>query len=229
MEIAARPGAHNIALTGLHPPRNRRIYGVLSKDNFNTGKPMKTTTLTEAKSDTIRWLQSLFAPTVKPITATEVSAVPAPEPVPANGQTILVVDDDPVFLKATAMKFESNGYAVLTARDGSTAIQAARRQKPNLLVLDINLSPDVASGGSVPWDGFRIMAWLRRFDDFKTTPVVMASIGDPVQHTREAIRAGAAAFFHKQMNANQLLAIVDDTLARSGIVRAPALESNFQI
>lgn len=153
---------------------------------------MKTTTLTETKSDTIRWLQSLFSLTAKLITATKVSAVPA---VPANGQTILVVDDDPVFLKATAMKLESNGYAVLTARDGSAAIQAARRQKPNLLVLDINLSPDVASGGSVPWDGFRIMAWLRRFDDFKTTPVVMASIGDPVQHTREAIRAGAAAFF----------------------------------
>lgn len=190
---------------------------------------MKTTTQTEVKSDTIRWLKSLFSLTAKPMPAAETSATPAPKAVPASGQTILVVDDDPVFLKATAMKFESNGYTVLTARDGSAAIQAARRQKPNLLVLDINLCPDVASGGSVPWDGFRIMAWLRRFDDFKTTPVVMASIGDPVQHTREAIRAGAAAFFHKQMNPNQLLAIVGDTLTRSGIVRAPALESNFQI
>lgn len=190
---------------------------------------MKTPTPTDTKSDTIRWLQSLFSLTAKGVSATEPDAGTASKTVPANGQTILVVDDDPIFLKATAMKLEGNGYAVLTARDGSAAIQAARRQKPNLLVLDINLSPDVASGGSVPWDGFCIMAWLRRFDDFKTTPVVMASIGDPVQHTREAIRAGAAAFFHKQMNPNQLLAIVGDTLARSGIVRAPALEANFQI
>jgi DNA-binding response OmpR family regulator len=190
---------------------------------------MKTTTLTEAKSDTIRWLRGLFSPTAEPKPIAPADVIPAPKAVPANGQTILVVDDDPVFLKATAMKFESNGYAVLTARDGSAAIQAARRQKPNLLVLDINLSPDVASGGSVPWDGFRIMTWLRRFDDFKTTPVVMASIGDPVQHTRAAILAGAAAFFHKQMNPNQLLTIVNETLARSGIVRVPALESNFQI
>ena len=42
-------------------------------------KPMKKTTLTEAKSDTIRWLQSLFAPTAKPIPAPEVSAAPAPK------------------------------------------------------------------------------------------------------------------------------------------------------
>lgn len=190
---------------------------------------MKTNPPLNAKSDTIRWLRSLFSPAAEPKPIAPADVIPAPKPVTANGQTILVVDDDPVFLRATAMKFENNGYAVLTAKDGSEAIQAARRKKPNLIVLDINLSPDVASGGSVPWDGFRVMAWLRRFDDFKLTPVVMASIGDPVEHTRQAIHAGAAAFFHKQMNPNQLLAIVNNTLARTGIVRAPGVEANFQI
>jgi CheY-like chemotaxis protein len=192
---------------------------------------MKTNPLSEAKTDTIRWLRSLFSPNVnpKPAAPAEIIPAPAPKPVPANGQTILVVDDDPIFLKATAMKFESNGFEVITAKDGSEAIQAARRKKPNLLVLDVNFPPDVASGGSVPWDGFRIMSWLRRFDDFKITPVVMASIGDPVQCTRLALGSGASAFFHKQMNPSQLLSIVNDTLARSGIGRVPALESNFQI
>lgn len=215
----------------MHLPRIRRIYGVLSKDNLNKRKQMKTTNLTEAKSATIRWLRGLFSPATqtKPTAPKKTITTSAPRLVPTNGQTILVVDDDPVFLRATAIKFESNGYEVLTAKDGSEAIQAARRKKPNLLVLDVNLCPDVASGGSVPWDGFRIMTWLRRFDDFKTTPVVMASIGDPVQHTRQALLAGAAAFFHKQMNPNQLLAIVNATLARSGIVRAPGLDTNFQI
>ena len=192
---------------------------------------MKTNQQSDAKSDTLRWLRGLFSPPAetKPIAPTTTVVAPPPKAVPANGKTILVVDDDSVFLKATAMKFESNGFEVITAKDGSEAIEAARRKKPNLIVLDINLSPDVASGGSVPWDGFRIMTWLRRFDDFKTTPVVMASIGDPVEHTRLAIRSGAEAFFHKQMNPNQLLSMVNNTLARSGIVRAPALETNFQI
>ena len=84
------------------------------------------------------------------------------------------------------------------------AIQAARQKKPKLLVLDINFPPDVASGGSVPWDGFRIMAWLRRFADFKQTPVVLVSIGDPVKYARLTIASGATAFFHKQMKPEQL-------------------------
>ena len=193
---------------------------------------MKTNQLSDVKSETVRWLRGLFSPTPIPKRAAPIEvipAVPAPKPVPANGHTILVVDDDPIFLKATAMKFESNGFEVITAKDGSEAIQAARRKKPNLLVLDVNFPPDVASGGSVPWDGFRIMSWLRRFDDFKLTPIVMASIGDPVQYTRLAIGSGATAFFHKQMNPSQLLTLVNTTLARPGIVREPALEANFQI
>jgi DNA-binding response OmpR family regulator len=192
---------------------------------------MKTNQQSDAKSETARWLRGLFSFTEKPrpTAPTEIIPVAVPKAVPANGQTILVVDDDPIFLKATAMKFESNGFEVITAKDGSEAIQAARLKKPNLVVLDLNFPPDVASGGSVPWDGFRILSWLRRFDEFKITPVVMASIGDPVQSTRLALHSGATAFFHKQMNPNQLLTIVNDTLARSSIVRSPALELNFQI
>lgn len=192
---------------------------------------MKTNQQSEVRSETARWLRGLFSLPEKPkVTApTETISAPAPKVSPPNGKAILVVDDDPVFLKATAMKFESNGYEVLIAKDGSEAIQVARRKKPDLLVLDVNLSPDVASGGSVPWDGFRIMSWLRRFDEFKLTPVVITSIGDPVQCTRLALGAGASAFFHKQMSPGQLLDLVKGTLERSNVVRTPALELNFQI
>jgi CheY-like chemotaxis protein len=152
-----------------------------------------------------------------------------PKPVPANGKKILVVDDDPVFVQATKMKFESNGYAVITARDGSEAIQLTRREKPDLMVLDVNFPTDVASGGLVPWDGFRIMSWLRRFNDFKMLPVVIASSGDPVENTRQALRAGASAFFHKQMSPGQLLGIVKTALVRSSIARAPGFNPSFQI
>ena len=202
------------------------MYSVSSKNNLNTGKHMKTTQLTDVKGDTIRWLRGLFSPIAKPA---EAMATHTPSHFPANGHTILLVDDDPVFLGVIAMKLESNGFAVITAKDGSEAIQLARRKKPNLMVLDVNFPPDVASGGSVPWDGFRIMSWLRRFDDFKQTPVILASIGDPVRYTRLAIGSGATAFFHKQMNPNQLLAIVNVALARSGLVREPALDPSLQI
>lgn len=192
---------------------------------------MKTNLLTDARRETARWLRGLFSltETGNAKASTEALSFPEPTVAPPNGKTILLMDNDPVFLKATAMKFENNGYAVLTAKDGSDAIQAARRIKPDLVVLDVNLSADVASGGSVSWDGFNIMSWLRRFDEFKLTPIVIASIGDPVQYTRLALGSGAIAFFHKQMNPGHLLALVNGTLERASIVRSPGLELNFQI
>lgn len=183
---------------------------------------MKMTALAETRNDTVRWLRGLFMPGAQP-DATQ--PVAAPERAPAKGHTILVVDDDPVFLRATAIKLENSGFAVITAKDGSEAIQAARQKRPDLLVLDVNFPPDVASGGSVPWDGFRIMSWLRRFDGFQQTPIVIASVGDPVENTRLAISAGAAAFFHKQMSSHQLINIVNSTLARSDLRRESALNS----
>lgn len=192
---------------------------------------MKPNLQTDAKSDTLRWLRGLFAPTAEAqsLPPPPIMASPPPRSVPPNGQTILVVDDDPIFLRAMALKFASEGFEVLTACDASEAIQVARQKRPHLLVLDVNFPPDMGSGGSVTWDGFRIMSWLRRFDDFKITPIIITSIGDPVKFTRLAVGSGATAFFHKQMNPNQLLSIVNVTLARSGIVRAPGLVTNFQI
>ena len=187
---------------------------------------MNATYLTDVKSETMRWLQGLFSPMAKPTAAAKAIPSPASRAVNPHGQTILLVDDDPIFLKATAMKLEANGFQVITALNGSEAIQIARHRKPNLLVLDVNLQPDVASGGSVPWDGFRIMSWLRRFDDFKQTPVVIASVGDPVNLTRQAIGSGATALFHKQMNPEQLLNIVKITLARSDLVRERVLTNS---
>src|SRR5438874_2019644 len=54
------------------------------------------------------------------------------------GKTILVVDDDPVTLKAISMKLSSAGYAVCPAVDGAEAISIVRRQKPELILMDIN-------------------------------------------------------------------------------------------
>lgn len=187
---------------------------------------MKTNQFTDVKGDTIRWLRGLFSPTTK---SEDVMAHPRSSQFPANGHTILLVDDDPVFCGVITQKLESNGFAVITASDGSEAIQAARTLKPDLMVLDVNFPPDVASGGSVPWDGFRIMSWLRRFDDFKRTPVILASIGDPVRHTRLAIGSGATAFFHKQMNPSQLLALVNAALARSGVLRESTINPSLPI
>ena len=53
--------------------------------------------------------------------------------------TILVVDDEPKIVKLARDYLEKNGFRVLTAGDGALALMMARQEKPDLVVLDLNL------------------------------------------------------------------------------------------
>jgi CheY-like chemotaxis protein len=125
---------------------------------------------------------------------------------------ILVVDDNKVVVKALSMKLNASGYEVLTANDGSEAVSTARKNKPDLIVLDISFPPDVAHGGGVPWDGFLIMDWLRRIDEAKSIPVIIITGGDPAKFKDRALSAGAVSFFQKPVNNDELLAAIHKTL-----------------
>jgi CheY-like chemotaxis protein len=189
---------------------------------------MKTENQTQKGSDTIRWLKSIFSPGNNKSPAD--AATPAAAEVkntkaPRNGKTVLVVDDDPVFLKAATMKLDSEGYNVITALEGAEAIQTVRKTKPDLLVLDVNLQRDVSG---VPWDGFSVIAWLRRFDDLKNIPVVIATSGDPANYTKKAFSAGASAFFHKRMDPRLLTTLVSRSLQQPRLAVAGTAAS-FQI
>jgi CheY-like chemotaxis protein len=129
-----------------------------------------------------------------------------------NRKKILIVDDNPVVVTALSMKLRSSGYDVLSAVDGSEAVSAARKQRPDLIVLDISFPPDVAHGGGVPWDGFLIMDWLHRMDEAKTIPVIILTGGDPAKYKARAIAAGAVSFFQKPVNNDELLAVIHKTL-----------------
>src|SRR5689334_18450642 len=91
---------------------------------------------------------------------------------------ILIVDDSAIILKAFSNKLLACGYDVLTAQDGGTAVNLARHEKPDLIILDINFPPDVGHGGGVAWDGFLIISWLRRMEEAKDTPVIIITGAD---------------------------------------------------
>src|SRR5215469_1777118 len=122
-----------------------------------------------------------------------------------NRKRILVVDDNEAVVKALTMKLQSAGFDVLKALDGSEAVSAARREKPDLILLDISFPPDVAHGGGVPWDGFLIIEWLNRIDEAKTIPVIVISSGDPAKFQERSFQAGAVAYFRKPVDNEQLL------------------------
>ena len=55
----------------------------------------------------------------------------------AEKSKVLLVDDDPAFLKATCLLLEQAGYQVFTAQDGRAGLAAARRHKPDVAVIDV--------------------------------------------------------------------------------------------
>ncbi len=156
------------------------------------------------------WFTRFFGKPTRETSMVTLAPMPSPNKF-ANQPTILIVDDDPLFLKIAAARLETASYNVITAKDGTEAIGTVRKQKPHLVVLDVNLPQDFSS---VPWDGFRLIAWMKRFEGLKHIPVVMITSGDPSKYAREAIRAGAKAFYHKRMDQNHLVTMVKQSLGR---------------
>jgi CheY-like chemotaxis protein len=132
-----------------------------------------------------------------------------------NRRKVLVVDDDDVVVKALTLKLNASGFDVVAAADGATAVTAVRKEKPDLILLDITFPPDVGSG---LWDGLRIMTWLKRLDEAAKIPVIVITNSDPAQYAEKAKSAGAAAFFHKGSDQQELVAIIRKALGETPAV-----------
>jgi two-component system sensor histidine kinase ChiS len=118
-----------------------------------------------------------------------------------------------VVLKTVSLKLQGCGYQVITALDGTEAVASARKDPPDLILLDISFPPDV---DGVPWDGFRIMEWFHRLDPTKKVPVIVITGLEDIKNKERATSSGAVAFFHKPINHDDLLKVVRATLEDSG-------------
>jgi CheY-like chemotaxis protein len=125
---------------------------------------------------------------------------------------ILVVDDNEVVIKTITLKLQGAGYRVITAMDGSEAVSAARREAPDLILLDISFPPDV---GSVEWDGFRIMEWFHRLDTAKKIPIIIITGSEDPKARERATNSGAVAFFQKPIEHDFLLKVVRATIGEA--------------
>ena len=129
-----------------------------------------------------------------------------------NRKKILIVDDSQIVLKALSLKLKGHGYDVVTAEDGATAVSITRKERPDLMLLDLSFPPDVAHGGGVAWDGFLIMGWVRRMDEGKDMPIIIITGGDPIKLKDKSLAAGATAFFHKPIDNDELLAAISKVI-----------------
>ena len=131
------------------------------------------------------------------------------EPTAAPVRKILVIDDNAVVLKTITLKLEGAGYRVLTAMDGAEAVAAARLERPDLILLDINFPPDM---GGVPWDGFRMLEWFQRLDSARKIPIIIITGSEDAKVRDRATHSGAVAFFQKPLEHESLLKVIRATL-----------------
>ena len=130
----------------------------------------------------------------------------------APAKTILVVDDNEIVIKTISLKLQGAGYRVVTAMDGSEAVAAARKERPDLILLDISFPPNV---GGVEWDGFRIMEWFHRLDTVKKIPIIIITGSEDPRSKERATQSGAVAYFQKPLEHDYLLKVVRATLGDS--------------
>ena len=132
---------------------------------------------------------------------------------------ILVVDDEPKVARLTRDYLEKNGFRVMTAGDGQSALGTARREKPDLVVLDLMI-PTI--------DGREVCRILRRESD---VPIIMLTALSEEIDQVTGLEIGADDYITKPFSLRTLVARVRALLRRTrgevkapGIIRAGGLE-----
>jgi adenylate cyclase len=108
---------------------------------------------------------------------------------------ILVVDDVPENVRPLEAVLEAQGYEVVSASDGHTALDLAVSAKPDLVLLDVMMPPP---------DGYAVCKRLREQEETAVLPVVMLTASEGSEKTK-AIEAGADDFIPKPFNREELL------------------------
>lgn len=118
-------------------------------------------------------------------------------------ERILIVDDEPAILKQTRAHLEKEGFSVISAQDGPTALASARRDRPDLIVLDLML-PGM--------DGREVCRILRRESD---VPIIMLTARAEESDQIAGLELGADEYVTKPFSPKTLVARVRALLRRS--------------
>jgi DNA-binding response OmpR family regulator len=122
----------------------------------------------------------------------------------------LIVDDDRVLADLLAFTLRREGFEVILAHDGQAALRRWAEEKPDLILLDLNL-PRL--------DGFAVCQQVRAESD---TPIMMLTVRGEDDDVVRGLELGADDYITKPFSPRQLVARVRALLRRAGLVPAPA-------
>jgi len=129
---------------------------------------------------------------------------------------VLVVDDEPRYVRWIALTLQGSGYRVLEAVDGVSALELTALNTPDLILLDVGL-PGL--------DGLEV---CRRVRTFSTVPIIMLTARAAEADKVAGLDAGADDYLGKPFGPPELLARVRAALRRARYAQAPASEPVFR-
>jgi two-component system alkaline phosphatase synthesis response regulator PhoP len=128
-------------------------------------------------------------------------------------QRILVVDDDKSIVKVLTAYLEQSGYQVLTAYDGEIALHMLRRERPDLVILDLMMPRR---------DGYEVTNLVRNDKSLSTTPIIMLTARVEDSDKIVGLELGADDYISKPFNAREVVARVKSLLRRVQLDQSPS-------
>lgn len=122
-------------------------------------------------------------------------------------QRVLVVDDEPAILELVSFNLKKEGYDVVTAADGKSALEVFVTEKPDLVVLDLMIPEP---------DGYEVCKLIRAQS---AVPVIMLTARGEEQDRVRGLDLGADDYVVKPFSPRELLARVRAVLRRSPVVQ----------
>lgn len=121
---------------------------------------------------------------------------------------ILVIDDDVMNLDMISQRLELRGYHVVAAADGLEGIDLARAERPDLILIDINL-PEM--------DGWEATRRLKSEEATRHIPVVALTVHAMVSDRSRALQAGCDEYESKPVDFERLLTKMETLLCKEAI------------
>jgi phosphoserine phosphatase RsbU/P len=130
--------------------------------------------------------------------------------VPVAPQTVLVVDDEPTARIALAARLKRMGYRVIEAVDGKSGLDALRRERPDLTILDW-MMPEI--------DGPSFCERVRQDPELLTSQILMMTSHDQPEQIAEGLARGADDFLSKAASKYEITARVQSGIRAATLIR----------
>ena len=116
---------------------------------------------------------------------------------------ILIVDDEKDLVDAVAYRLKANDYDVITAKDGVEGLDKARKERPDLIILDLMLPR---------MDGYKVCALLKKDARYSSIPIIMFTARAQEDDIKMGREVGAEAYITKPFEPETLLNKIKELL-----------------